>query len=285
MRGQGKVSGAGPAARTGSSRAGAAQATCATWPELVSVLKLHAQARRCEVAAQPFTDAASGTRNPLSRLGAEAARQLGAPPEAHECLLELLTGRTHQIRAQLSAVGCPLLGDSLYAPLASSQLRQASGWGPGLTRCRVCRAGPLGCPPQARRLRSGAEDREAWLHCFPACTLCACCQPAAAVRWGPGRLGREGAGGQRQQLRPAAGRARRRHRPAGVPPGVDGGLPGRLAGAARRVRGRCAVVAPGLRRHHPPDLGPPTTTPCTSQLAKFGARSSPSGTHVAGSEL
>lgn len=59
------------------------------------------------------------------RLGSEAAAQLGAPQAAaHECLIELLTGRTHQIRAQLSAVGCPLLGDSIYAPLASPQLRQ-----------------------------------------------------------------------------------------------------------------------------------------------------------------
>ncbi|KAL4447686.1 hypothetical protein ABPG75_004905 [Micractinium tetrahymenae] len=54
----------------------------------------------------------------------QAARQLGAPREVHECVLELLTGRTHQIRAQLSAAGCPLLGDSLYAPLASPELRQ-----------------------------------------------------------------------------------------------------------------------------------------------------------------
>jgi 23S rRNA-/tRNA-specific pseudouridylate synthase len=42
---------------------------------------------------------------------------------AYEVSIELVTGRTHQIRAQLSAAGCPLLGDDLYTPLASLELR------------------------------------------------------------------------------------------------------------------------------------------------------------------
>jgi 23S rRNA-/tRNA-specific pseudouridylate synthase len=42
----------------------------------------------------------------------------------YEVSIELVTGRTHQIRAQLSAAGCPLLGDDLYTPLASSELRK-----------------------------------------------------------------------------------------------------------------------------------------------------------------
>ncbi|KAL4856876.1 RNA pseudouridine synthase 6 [Chlorella vulgaris] len=61
------------------------------------------------------------------RLTAAATEQWGTPAEAipvYECLIELLTGRTHQIRAQLAAVGCSLLGDSLYQPLVSLQLRQ-----------------------------------------------------------------------------------------------------------------------------------------------------------------
>lgn len=62
------------------------------------------------------------------RLTEAGALQLGLEPgtPAHECVIELLTGRTHQIRAQLSAVGCPLLGDGIYQPLASPELRQVT---------------------------------------------------------------------------------------------------------------------------------------------------------------
>ncbi|KAL3624981.1 hypothetical protein CASFOL_031649 [Castilleja foliolosa] len=37
---------------------------------------------------------------------------------AYECKINLLTGRTHQIRAQLAACGAPLVGDSMYMPAA-----------------------------------------------------------------------------------------------------------------------------------------------------------------------
>jgi len=57
------------------------------------------------------------------RLNADAVAAFGAE-EAHEVFIELVTGRTHQIRAQLSAMGAPLLGDDLYGPLASAELRQ-----------------------------------------------------------------------------------------------------------------------------------------------------------------
>ncbi|KAH9603515.1 hypothetical protein KSS87_004731 [Heliosperma pusillum] len=41
---------------------------------------------------------------------------------AYECKINLLTGRTHQIRAQLAACGAPLIGDSMYMPAACEAL-------------------------------------------------------------------------------------------------------------------------------------------------------------------
>lgn len=44
-------------------------------------------------------------------------RLLGHTPEGHSRLaLQPLTGRTHQLRLHLQAIGHPILGDALYAP-------------------------------------------------------------------------------------------------------------------------------------------------------------------------
>ncbi|CAI9270181.1 unnamed protein product [Lactuca saligna] len=50
---------------------------------------------------------------------------------AFECKINLLTGRTHQIRAQLAACGAPLVGDSMYMPAVISELAN-----PGLNPVR-----------------------------------------------------------------------------------------------------------------------------------------------------
>ncbi|KAL2613481.1 hypothetical protein R1flu_025173 [Riccia fluitans] len=42
---------------------------------------------------------------------------------AYELTIQLLTGRTHQIRAQCAAMGAPLLGDSMYLPAAIARLK------------------------------------------------------------------------------------------------------------------------------------------------------------------
>ncbi|KAK3024847.1 hypothetical protein RJ639_045064, partial [Escallonia herrerae] len=41
---------------------------------------------------------------------------------AYECKINLLTGRTHQIRAQLAACGAPVVGDSMYMPAAITEI-------------------------------------------------------------------------------------------------------------------------------------------------------------------
>lgn len=53
---------------------------------------------------------------------------------AYECKINLLTGRTHQIRAQLAACGAPIIGDSMYMPAALAELTK-----PGVSPFRKCK--------------------------------------------------------------------------------------------------------------------------------------------------
>ncbi len=56
---------------------------------------------------------------------------------AYEIEIELETGRTHQIRVQLAAIGCPILGDKMYGSTAQYRYR-----GIGLFSAEVSFPGP-----------------------------------------------------------------------------------------------------------------------------------------------
>ncbi|WOH09173.1 hypothetical protein DCAR_0728628 [Daucus carota subsp. sativus] len=72
---------------------------------------------------------------------------------AYECKISLLTGRTHQIRAQLAACGAPIVGDAMYMPAAKAEISR-----PGLN--------PLG---KCKKQYASENDREVGIEDWIAC--------------------------------------------------------------------------------------------------------------------
>jgi 23S rRNA pseudouridine1911/1915/1917 synthase len=89
-------------------------AVCARAPRVPSGLIQKPLAER--VATGPGKKLARITRT--GKPAVTAYRTLHAGP--HAALLEVrpLTGRLHQVRVHLESIGCPILGDGLYAPRA-----------------------------------------------------------------------------------------------------------------------------------------------------------------------
>jgi 23S rRNA pseudouridine1911/1915/1917 synthase len=57
--------------------------------------------------------------NPHSKLSILNYRYVGKSDLGHELEIELISGRKHQIRAQLEAIGCPIVGDKKYGAIHS----------------------------------------------------------------------------------------------------------------------------------------------------------------------
>ena len=87
-------------------------------------------ALRCELEVVSVAEVALGPRP-------DGADWDGWGATGFEARIRLFTGRTHQIRVQLAATGCPILGDCLYAP--PGRVQPDSGQEPPAARKRAPR--------------------------------------------------------------------------------------------------------------------------------------------------
>ncbi|KAI8473509.1 MAG: hypothetical protein J3K34DRAFT_518978 [Monoraphidium minutum] len=107
-------------------------------PPPLGRLTHHARVAQRAAGEPPHTlmlrEAAEGTAVCILEVISVARIALAGPaaaahgPRAFEAEVRLVTGRTHQIRAQMAAEGCPVLGDLLYAAVMRRQ-RQQQGEG------------------------------------------------------------------------------------------------------------------------------------------------------------
>lgn len=98
---------------------------------------------------------------------------------AYECRINLITGKTHQIRAQFAAIGAPIVGDSMYTPPAMAQMENP-------------KVNPFG---KSRRQYTSEEDKteavEEWISCHGKEPKAAIGLQASHISWDEGKCSYE----------------------------------------------------------------------------------------------
>lgn len=100
---------------------------------------------------------------------------------AYECKVEILTGRTHQIRAQFAALGAPLIGDSMYMPPVVSRLKS-----PELQPCYLRSAKPKDTVSDENGLDIDEVGLEKWISLHGGEPECAIGLQALQISWDDG---------------------------------------------------------------------------------------------------